>query len=178
MTNKLSAASSNGSRELQSRTRVITWENQEPLALRKGELSGVEILRRIAVGELPKPAVSSLFGWDELFEFEEGHVVVSFVPQECHYNPLGVVHGGVAMSLVDTAMGMSACSVLPADASCAIVQMKTSFLRVMTRNIGPVRCDGIVVQVAEGLVSTMGKITDERGRLYAHGTSVYRVILQ
>lgn len=160
---------------MQPRTRVITWENQEPLALRRGELSGIEVLRRIAAGELPNPAVSSLFGWDELFEFEEGRVVVSFVPQECHYNPLGVVHGGVAMSLVDASMGMSACSVLPAEASCAIVQMKTSFLRVMTRNIGRVRCEGVVVQLAETIVSTMGKITDEQGRLYAHGTSMYRV---
>lgn len=157
------------------RTRVISWQDQEPLAKVRGEHSGLEILRCIAAGQLPQPAVDRLFGWDEDFEFEDGRVAVSVVPQEHHYNPLGLVHGGVAMSLIDTAMGMAACSVLPAQASWEIVQMKTAFLRVITRHVGRVRCEGSVVQRTHETIATRGQIIDEQGRLYAHGTSMYRV---
>jgi uncharacterized protein (TIGR00369 family) len=155
---------------------VITWEDQAPLARQARELTGIETLRGVAARQLPQPAVSSLLGWDALSEFDEGRVVVSFLPHESHYSPLGAVHGGVALSLLDSAMGLAAYSVLPARASYSTLQLKVGFLRVIVKNVGRVRCEGTVEQVADDIIQTTGRITDDGGRLFAHGTGMCRMV--
>jgi uncharacterized protein (TIGR00369 family) len=153
---------------------VITWEDQAPLKQSR-ELKGIEALQRIAGGALPQPAVASLFGWDDLSEFEAGRAVASFLPEERHYSPLGVVHGGVAMSLLDTAMAISAHSVLEAGESCVTIQLKALFVRVITRGVGRVRCEGTALHREGDLIEMKASIVDEFGKQYAHGTGMCRV---
>ena len=38
-------------------------------------------------------------------EFEHGRAVFEMEPGPEHYNPIGSVHGGVALTLLDSAMG-------------------------------------------------------------------------
>ncbi|MHB1833541.1 MAG: PaaI family thioesterase [Solirubrobacteraceae bacterium] len=153
---------------------MITWDDQAPLKQSR-ELTGIETLRRVAGGALPRPAVSSLFGWDDLSEFDAGRAVASFLPEERHYSPLGVVHGGVAMSLLDTAMATAAHSVVEASESCVTTQLKALFVRVITRGVGRLRCEGTVLHREGDLIETKASIVDERGKRYAHGTGMCRV---
>ncbi len=85
------------------RTRTVTW--QDPAALGKAALSmaGAAFLRAIAERGLPPPPIASLMGFD-IDEVGEGRVVFSVEPQEYHYNPIGVVHGGLAATLLDSAV--------------------------------------------------------------------------
>ena len=154
---------------------VLAWEDQGPLK-RSGDLTGLETLRRVAYGALPRPAVASLFGWDDLSEFEAGRAVASFLPEERHYSPLGVVHGGVAMSLLDTAMATAAYSALAAGETCMTIQLKVLFARVITRAVGRLRCEGTVLDREGDLIAAKASIVDERGKRYAHGTGMCRVM--
>jgi acyl-coenzyme A thioesterase PaaI-like protein len=51
-------------------------------------------------GTLAQPPICHLLGY-RLAEVEPGRVVFEGTPGEQHYNPIGVVHGGLAMTLLD-----------------------------------------------------------------------------
>src|SRR6516165_6256429 len=86
------------------RSRTITWEDPLPATRAGAEMSGIDYLRAILEGKLPAPPISRLMGF-EFDEIGEGRVVFSVVPGEHHYNPIGVAHGGLAATLLDSAMG-------------------------------------------------------------------------
>jgi acyl-coenzyme A thioesterase PaaI-like protein len=73
----------------------------------------LEVLRAIAAGELPPAPIAELLGFEPI-EAEEGRVVFAAVPDSKHYNPIGTVHGGLAATLLDSAMGCAVHSTLPA----------------------------------------------------------------
>ena len=76
-------------------------------------MPGIEFLRAIRDGRLPAPPIARLLGFN-LIEVEAGHAVFEIAPGEQHYNPIGVVHGGVAMTLLDSAMGCAVHTEMPA----------------------------------------------------------------
>src|SRR5882724_5128503 len=86
------------------RKRTVTW--QDPVRVGKASLSlaGAAFLRAIADRTLPPPPIAELMGFD-IEEVGEGRVVFGVQPQEYHYNPIGVVHGGLAATLLDSALG-------------------------------------------------------------------------
>lgn len=75
-------------------------------------MTGLECLRAIIAGGLPRAPIQDLLGF-ELDEADEGRAVFSLEPGEQHYNPIGSVHGGVAATLLDSAMGAAVHSTLP-----------------------------------------------------------------
>ena len=74
-------------------------------------MSGLEALRLIAAGELPPPPIAKTLGFGPI-EVEEGRATFTIEPAEFHYNPIGVVHGGLALALLDSAMGCAVHSTL------------------------------------------------------------------
>jgi uncharacterized protein (TIGR00369 family) len=157
------------------RTRTITWEDHGRTATRAATMTGVEVLRAIVDRALPPPPVLTLIGSDLPSELEEGRVVLSLVPDDFHYNSLGIVSGGVAASLLDTAMGMALHSTLAKGASYSTLQLKVSYTRIITSTCGRVLCSGEVVCIEEEIATMRGELRDERGKLYAYGTSMCRV---
>ena len=97
------------------RTRTISWQDPIPGFQRSTDLSGIEYLRLLLSGELPPPPISKLLGFS-LVEVEPGRAVFESTPGEEHYNPIGVVHGGLAATLLDSAMGCAIQSMLPQGA--------------------------------------------------------------
>src|SRR3712207_6300383 len=101
--------------EKPERTLTVTWEDPRALAEAGRGLPGLEYLKKIVSGELPRPPISALLNFG-LAELDEGRAVFTVEPAEYHYNPIGVVHGGLAGTLLDSAMGCAVYSVLPAGA--------------------------------------------------------------
>ncbi len=58
-----------------------------------------------------------------------GTARASLTADDRHLNPNGVVHGAVLFSMVDTAMGAAAMSVVPEGSACASVEVHLRFLR-------------------------------------------------
>ena len=152
------------------RSRTITWEDPRALAKAAIGLSGLEYLQKIVAGELPPPPIGALMNF-RISELSEGRAVFVVEPAEYHYNPIGVVHGGVAATLLDSAMGCAVHSTLPVGASYTTLEIKVNYIRPMTADTGLVRCEATIIHLGVRTATAEGKVVDQKGKLYAHGTT-------
>ena len=157
------------------RTRTIAWDDPVASATHGREMSGMEYMRAIVAGEIPRPPIAWSLDF-ELAEVEEGRAAFTLTPREFHYNPIGVVHGGVAATLLDSAMGCAVHSLLPAGVGYTTLELKVNFLRAMTRDTGPVRAEGKVLHAGSRTALAEARLLDERGKLLAHATSTCLIL--
>ncbi len=152
------------------RRRTVTWEDPRTGAEAAGEMGGLEYLRALARGELPSAPMASLMGfWPS--EVEEGRVVFEVEPDEYHYNPIGTVHGGLACTLFDSAMGCAVHTTLPAGTGYTTVELKVNLLRPITVETGRLFCEGETIHVGGRLATAEARLIDGDGRLYGHATT-------
>ncbi|HVF57755.1 MAG TPA: PaaI family thioesterase [Pyrinomonadaceae bacterium] len=156
--------------ETATRTRTFSWEDPRALAEAGRNLSGLEYLQKIVAGELPRPPISALMNF-RISELGEGRAVFTVEPAEYHYNPIGVVHGGLAATLLDSAMGCAVHSTLPAGAGYTTLEIKVNYIRPMTAETGEVRCEAKVIHVGGRTATAEGRVFDADGKLYAHATT-------
>jgi uncharacterized protein (TIGR00369 family) len=148
----------------------VSWEDPTELVERAGGSTGVELLRRMVAGELPRAPIQSLIGF-ELVEADEGRVVFSGLPGEQHYNPLGTVHGGFAATLLDSALGAAVHSTLAAGEAYVTLELKINLVRAITADTGEVRAEGRVVHRGKTVATSEADLRDGAGKLLAHATS-------
>ena len=153
-----------------TRSRTYSW--QDPmLSLKKAaSLSGIEYLQAMQRGELPPPPIANTLDMS-ISLIEEGRVIFTVMPSEFHYNPIGMVHGGLACTLFDSAMGCAIQSTLPVGVNYSTLEIKVNFLKPLTSKTGPVYCEGKVIQVGGRVATAEGRMTDEAGKLYGHATT-------
>jgi uncharacterized protein (TIGR00369 family) len=157
------------------RTLTVTWDDPLATAARGAEMSGIDRLRAIAAGTLAPPPMAQLMGM-RLTEVDEGRAVFEVEPAEQHYNPIGVVHGGLAMTLADSAMGCAVQSCLPAGVAWTTLELKINLVRALTLDSGTVRCEGSVIHVGRRVAMAEARLFDGQGRLCAHATTTCMVI--
>ena len=104
-------------------------------------------------------------------EYEPGRFVFQGVPRFDHYNPLGIVHGGYAATLLDSCVGCAVHTMLPAGTGYTTLELKVNYLRAMTDRTGPVRAEGKVLSVGRQTGVAEGRLTDSAGRLLAYATT-------
>lgn len=152
------------------RARTYTWD--DPLALRDAMSgrSGLEVMQLMAAGEIPPPPIASTLGF-RLVEAERGRALFECEPAEYHYNPIGSVHAGLAMTLMDSAMGLAFVTTQDELAGWTTLELKANFTRTLTVESGVIRCTGSVIHPGRRVVTTEARIEDAQGRLCAHGTS-------
>jgi uncharacterized protein (TIGR00369 family) len=157
------------------RTRTYSWD--DPFALRDAMAgtAGLELMQLMAAGELPPPPIAQTLGF-RLVEAERGRAVFECEPAEYHYNPIGVVHAGLAMTLMDSAMGLAFVTTLDEPVGWTTLEVKSNFTRALTIETGLVRCTGSVIHLGRRVATTEARIEDVQGRLYAHGTSTILIL--
>lgn len=134
-------------------------------------MNGLELLHAIAAGEAPGAPIAELLGFEPV-EAEEGRVVFAAVPGPEHYNPLGTVHGGLAATLLDSAMGCAVHSTLPSGVGYTTLELKVNFTRAITSDTGRILCEGTVVHRGSRVATADGRVIAEAsGKLLAHGTT-------
>jgi len=113
----------------------------------------------------------------EVLRFGPHEAEIALSPRPDHLNTWGVLHGGMAMSLLDVAMAHAARSPQTADEAAAdprgvvTIEMKTSFMRPG---------EGRVTAVARRLHQTStlafceGKLLSDSGELIAHATGTFK----
>ena len=158
------------SAEIIDRTRTIRWEDPLATAARGLEMSGLEFLEGIRTGEVPPPPIAVLLGFS-IVDLGEGRATFAVVPEEYHYNPIGVVHGGLAAALLDTAMGCAVQTKLPRGSAYATLDVQVRYLRPLTSKTGRVLCSGVAVHAGAKVATAEGRIVDGAGKLYATGTT-------
>jgi uncharacterized protein (TIGR00369 family) len=154
-----------------TRSRTITWEDPVAAAERRLDVSGLDHLNAIREGLLPPPPIAALMGFD-LIEAAEGRAVFAVTPEEFHYNPIGVVHGGLAATLIDSATGCAVQSTLEPGVAYTTLEVKVNFARAITRDTGRVVCEGTVIHRGRRIATAEARLVAEAsGRLHAHGTA-------
>lgn len=133
-------------------------------------MSGLELLRAMARGELPGPPIAHTLDFT-LSEAEHGYVVFTGTPQRMHYNPLGSVHGGYHATLLDSCMACAVHSTLAAGQAYTSLEIKINFVRALTDAVGPIRAEGRVINVGRQIGTAEGRLVDASGKLYSHGTT-------
>jgi uncharacterized protein (TIGR00369 family) len=133
-------------------------------------MTGLEYMRGVMTGEVPPSGMGQLMNF-KLVEVSEGRAVFTIQPDECHYNGLGIAHGGLAATLLDSATGCAINTMMPAGKIFTTLEMKINYVRPMTRETGEVRCEANVIHVGGRIATAEGRIVDRAGKLYAHGTA-------
>ena len=154
-----------------TRSLTITWE--DPLAaFEEGRklAKPIDYLRAIRDGKLPPPPIAKLLGMD-LVEVGEGRAVFQLTPAEQHYNPIGVVHGGLAFTMLDSAMGCSVQTLLPPGKGYTTLEIKANLVRAITLKTGPIRAIAKIVPMGKQTATAEARLEDAAGKLYAHGTT-------
>lgn len=160
--------------EMLRRERTVSWEDPKTGANASRKMSGIEYLRAIMRGDLPAAPIGHLMGFEPVV-VEEGRVIFAVEPAEYHYNPIGMVHGGLACTLADSAMGCAVHTMLPAGAGYTTLELKTNFLRVITVDTGRILCEGTIVHAGGRVATAEARVTDEADKLYAHATTTCMV---
>lgn len=156
------------------RTRTITWHDPAIAPAILPTLSGLEFMHGFIDGTIPPPPMMQLMNMT-ILSAEPGTVVFSAVPDESHYNPLGIVHGGFASALLDTVIGCAVHTTLPMGFGYTSLELKVSFLRPLTMDSGEVTATGRIVKPGKRAAFSQGEIVDADGNLIATATSTLLV---
>jgi len=154
----------------------VTWDDPAMLAAEGSRRPPLEFLQAIRDREVPTAPISQLMGF-HLDEVEEGRAVFGADPGEQHYNPIGVVHAGLAATMLDSAMACAIHSALPEGAGYTTLETKFNLVRAITAETGRIEAEGRVVNLGRRVGTAEGRLTaTEGGKLLAHGTSTCLVV--
>jgi uncharacterized protein (TIGR00369 family) len=158
------------------RTRTVTWEDPAPGLAKAAEMTGLEYIRAIFDGRLPPPPIAQMMGFAGA-EADAGRTVFMSEAGEFLYNPIGVVHGGFAMTLLDSALGCAVHTTLARGERYTSLETKVNFVRPITAETGLVRCEATVLHRGRMVATAEGRLTEERtGKLLAHGITTCLVV--
>lgn len=136
--------------------------------------TGKEILQAIIDGKLPQAPISKTMSfW--ITEIGDGFAAFEGEPGPHLLNPSGGVHGGWALTLIDSAGLCAGRSLLPAGSECTTIETKANFSRPITKDTGRVRAEARVVAQGRQIISAEARVLSRDGKVLAHGTSTILV---
>jgi uncharacterized protein (TIGR00369 family) len=131
---------------------------------------GLTFLRGLRDGLFPAPPITQTLGFT-LAEVDPGRAVFTGIPEFRHYNPIGSVHGGFAMTLLDSALACAIHSTLAKGETYTTLEIKVNLVRPLTSDTGTVRAEGRVIHRGRTVATSEGDIRDAGGKLYAHAST-------
>jgi uncharacterized protein (TIGR00369 family) len=159
-----------------TRRRELVWQDPMPSASKGAELAGLDYIRALIAGEIPPAPIGVTMNFTPI-EVTEGHAVFEGEPGEEHYNPIGVVHGGYASTLLDSGLGCAVHTTLPVGAAYTTLTLEVKMVRPITRDTGAVRVVAEVVHRGRKQATAEAKLlAAESGKLLAHGTSTCMIL--
>jgi uncharacterized protein (TIGR00369 family) len=164
------------SRPETSRSRHLVWQDPVPTAAAGAAMTGMEYMTAIVGGAMPPPPIAVTMRLRPV-ELEEGRVIFEGEPGEEHYNPIGVVHGGYAATLLDSALGCAVHTTLPAGVGYTSLGLEAKYVRPITRDTGRVLCEATVLYRGRKQATSEATLTAaESGKLLASGTATCMIL--
>jgi len=159
-----------------SRSRTLVWQDPVPTAAAGATMTGMEYMTAVVTGQMPPPPIAVTMRLRPV-ELEEGRVVFEGEPGEEHYNPIGVVHGGYAATLLDSALGCAVHTTLPAGVGYTSLGLEAKFVRPITRDTGRVLCEATVLYRGRKQATSEATLTAaDSGKLIAHGIATCMIL--
>jgi uncharacterized protein (TIGR00369 family) len=131
---------------------------------------GLSFLKGIIDGTVPPPPIAETLGFD-LVAADKGTAVFEVVPTFAHYNPIGVVHGGLAMTVLDSALGCAVMTTLAKGEAYTTLEIKVNLTRALTKDTGLVRASARLIHRGRTTATAEADLRDAAGTLYAHATT-------
>jgi uncharacterized protein (TIGR00369 family) len=152
------------------RSRTVTWHDPMITAAGALERTGLQTMEAIRDGVLPPPPIAMLVQMG-ITAVEEGRVEFTCAVDESVYNPIGVVHGGLVCTMLDTVAGCAVHTTLPAGVAYTSIELKVSYLRAVHTSSGPLTAIGRVVKPGRRVAFAEGEVRDAAGRTVATASS-------
>jgi uncharacterized protein (TIGR00369 family) len=156
------------------RSRTVTWQDPTKPAQVGLQMAGIDYIQAMIDGKIPPPPISKLVQM-QLVEAEPGRVVFECTPDESVYNPIGVVHGGLVCTLLDSVAGCALHTSLPQGKGYTSVEIKVNYLKAVRASSGRLTAVGTVVKAGSRVGFAEGTVTDESGSVVATATSTLLV---
>jgi uncharacterized protein (TIGR00369 family) len=131
---------------------------------------GLGFLQALIDRKLPAPPISETLGF-LLVAVEKGKAVFEGLPTFKHYNPIGVVHGGYTMTLMDSCMACAIQTTLAKGEIYTTLEVKVNLVRAITKDTGLIRATGRLIHRGRTTGTSEGDVRDAAGNLLAHGTT-------
>jgi len=158
-----------------ARERVVRWTDPaEGLAFVRTS-SGLDAMRAMMAGTIAPPPIAMLMNI-RIVEVESGRAVFEGEPGEEHYNPIGLVHGGFALTILDSALGCSIHAALEAGVGYATTDVHVRMIRPITKDTGIVRCEASLRHLGRTTAIAEGTLVDRAGKLLATGTTACAIL--
>jgi uncharacterized protein (TIGR00369 family) len=159
----------------ESRTKRVSWHDPSILATAAAAMAGRDFLQAVVEGRLPPPPIANLIG-SELVSVGDGEVLFRCTPDDSTYNPIGMVHGGLLCTLLDSAAGCAVHTRLEAGVGYASIEIKVSFLRPVRTDSGTLDVVGRALRVGRQIAFAEARAHDGNGELVGHATSSIAVL--
>jgi uncharacterized protein (TIGR00369 family) len=131
---------------------------------------GLSFLQTMIAGKLPAPPITETLGF-ALVEVEHGRAAFAGTPSFAYYNPINVVHGGWAATLLDSALGCAVMSTLAKGEAYTTLEIKVNLVRAITTETGRVTADARILHRGRTIGTAEAYLRDDAGKLYAHATT-------
>jgi uncharacterized protein (TIGR00369 family) len=153
--------------------RELGAADPKTLAQQAATMSGQEFFEPwLRPDEMPPPPPIVVILGIEWVELEPSRAVLSLDLAEWMLNPIGVIHGGIAATLLDTVLSCAVHSTLPAGTGYATSDLHVRYIRAMNADTGRVIATGTVVHSGRRHATAEGRIEVEAtGKLIATGTA-------
>lgn len=109
-------------------------------------------------------------------EAGDGWMLFHATPGRQHGNPIGLVHGGFAATLLDSCMSCAVHTLLGADETYVTTDLHISFIKAILPGKGRVTARGEVTSRGRRLATARGTLVDGDGRLLASGSATCMIM--
>jgi acyl-CoA thioesterase len=106
-------------------------------------------------------------------QIEAGRCRACVDVRDDHFHPGGVVHGGVAFGLADSAMAHAVLPTLESGQNCSTIEIKISYLASVTQ--GTLECEAVVIRRGRRVVFLEAKVQNGE-KLVATATGTFAII--
>ena len=159
-----------------TRTRTLSWQDTLAVAAAGARMRGIDYMRALAAGEFPPPPIAVLMNMQPV-ELEPGRAVFEGEPGEEHYNPIGVVHGGYASTVLDSALGCAVHTTLDLGEAYTTLTLEVKMVRPIGAELELVRAEAEVLYRGRRQATAQAKLTDAAtGKLLAQGTATCMIL--
>jgi uncharacterized protein (TIGR00369 family) len=136
--------------------------------------TGLELLRAVLEGELPRPPIHHLTGLG-LTEVSDGEVVAALPCSRWLSTSAGTVQGGFTAMLAEFAMSAAAVSTAPEDTAVAALDFKVNFLRPVFPDGEDLIARARIMHRGRTLVIATAELINTEGKqvALATGSSMY-----
>jgi uncharacterized protein (TIGR00369 family) len=152
------------------RSKVVTWWDPAATVAGGAGLTGLEFMQAILEGRIPPAPMAQLLGMRPI-QVETGLVRFDCTPDESVYNPIGIVHGGLVCTMLDSVAGCAVHTTLGAGTRYTSIDITVNYLRAVTVDSGTLVATGRVTKPGRRVALASAEVHDGAGKLVATATS-------